>query len=494
MAKPKKKQGMRIPYIVDDLGNTYDRHAIDVRPHSPYVPPLKCKGCGIPVSARSSNADDPDSRSSHYFKLPGRDHAPTCTYDLKRRGKHLVDTSQGTVIRRDGQWRLKCPPLERPGTRGATKGPSGPARPPWGGGGSGTRPTSKLRGPAIASARRILQLLEDFAHDPEAVAEFAAVAPGGQQNIPWDEFCFGRGRVDQLAQALIDGSARQIPHAVWGPASTTDAVAGKTGESYVVKYVARNPVTVDGRRIKLQVALRCKNPEWIAVASRSGQFLGYGYWTLFPADLAKAGERGWIELQLWVKEPWQAERWDVSETPSVLPTPRRRPPSAGPVTVPSSGQVPTRPLDRDPADVPDLAPAPATATDPPPRDSTSLPARRQPADLDSTPVSTHAREGDDGDPDRSEPVHEQGSTVAPTPDNVKEPAPPRTVADSTPSTQHGPPATAQPPQPSGPPPGRQNGGIPFPPPPSHPPAVAPPPSPGVRRPQVRRWLDRLRRR
>ncbi|MFJ7201619.1 MULTISPECIES: hypothetical protein [unclassified Streptomyces] len=180
LAKQRKKHGMRIPYVVDDLGITYDRHANDVRPHPPYVPPLKCKGCGIPVSARSSNADDPDSRSSHYFKLPGRDHTPTCTYDLKRRGKQLVDTSQGTVIRRDGQWRLKCPPLERPGTRGGTKGPSGPARPPRGCGGGGTRPTSKLRGPAIASARRIVELLEDFGQDPEAVAEFAAVAPGGQ--------------------------------------------------------------------------------------------------------------------------------------------------------------------------------------------------------------------------------------------------------------------------------------------------------------------------
>jgi hypothetical protein len=80
-------------------------------------------------------------------------------------------------------------------------------------------------------------------------------------------------------------------------------VTGRTGESYVVKYIARNPVTIDGRRIKLQVALRCKDPEWIAAGTRSGKFLGYGYWALFPADLAKARERGTIELQLWVKEP-----------------------------------------------------------------------------------------------------------------------------------------------------------------------------------------------
>lgn len=65
-------------------------------------------------------------------------------------------------------------------------------------------------------------------------------------------------------------------------------------------YVARHPVHIEGRPVK--------------VITSTGEFLGYGYWELFPqgADWAhKAAERGWIELQLWAKEPWQVERWDT---------------------------------------------------------------------------------------------------------------------------------------------------------------------------------------
>ncbi|WP_327434794.1 hypothetical protein [Streptomyces sp. NBC_01236] len=186
MAKPKKKRGMRIPYVEDAREDTYDRHAIDVKPTPPYLKPLTCKGCGIRVSARPGNADDPDSRSSHYFKL--EPHRPTCRYDLGQRGKHLLDASGGTVVRLDGQRRLKCPPIERPATDGGVRKPPGPARPGARGGG-GPRPTSKEAGQAIASARRIVQLLDDFENDPETVAEFTATAPNGQRDIPWHEFC-----------------------------------------------------------------------------------------------------------------------------------------------------------------------------------------------------------------------------------------------------------------------------------------------------------------
>ncbi|MFB7484477.1 hypothetical protein ACFUEM_35610 [Streptomyces anulatus] len=402
------------------------------------------------MSARSSNADNSDSRSSHYFKLPGRDHAPTCSYDLKRRGGQLVEASQGTVVRRDGQWRLKCPPLERPGKRGTAKGAPGPARPTGQGGADGARPVSKLRGPAIASARRIVELLEDFGQDPDAVAEFAAVAPGGQHSIAWDEFCFGRSDVDQLAQALIDGTARQIPHAVWGPATTADAVAGRSGESYVVQYVARNPLTVDGRHVKLRVSLRCHSPEWIAVGNRSGKYLGYGYWTLFPADLTKAGERGWIELQLWVKEPWQAERWDVDDAPPVIPVARQRPPAARPTPAPADSRVPEPP--------------------------------------DQGPGSNPASAGDNQKPDRSELVQEQISATPPAPEDPMNTPPPAPPGQDAPAT------SAPPPWPGSSPPRRQNAGIPAPPLPPHPPAVAPPSLNVLRHRGIRGWLDRLRRR
>lgn len=217
MAKPKKKRGVRIPFVEDVRGEKFGRDAIDIKPHPPYAEPLKCFECGIDVHVRHGNADDPDSKSSHYVKNPGKDHGPRCPYDLERRGKELVDSSSDTVVRKDGQWRLICPPLERPSTRGAGKGEPGPA----GGRASGTGKvkTSEESGQAIASARRIVRLLEAFEQDPDAAAEFAATVPGIRRNIQWPQFCRGRADVHQLAQDLIDGTAAPIPHAVWGPVS-----------------------------------------------------------------------------------------------------------------------------------------------------------------------------------------------------------------------------------------------------------------------------------
>lgn len=98
MAKPKKKRGVRIPFVTDDRGEKFGRDAIDVKPHPPYVEPLKRFECGVDVHVRHGNADDPDSKSSHYVKNPGKDHGPRCPYDLERRGKELVDGS--TVVRK----------------------------------------------------------------------------------------------------------------------------------------------------------------------------------------------------------------------------------------------------------------------------------------------------------------------------------------------------------------------------------------------------------
>ncbi|MGW1169108.1 hypothetical protein [Streptomyces sp. NPDC002550] len=310
MAKPKKKRGVRIPWVRDSRGERFDPSAIDVQPHPPYVTPLYCDGCGSLVSARHGNADDPDSRSSHYFKR--EDHKPDCKYDLDQRGKHLVETSKSTVIRKLGQWRLICPPLQHTGSGTRTPGAPGRARPATRGG-SGKPVTSEKAGPAIASARRIVQLLNDFENDPEVVAEFAATAPNGRGDTPWEAFCYSRTTADQLAQALLkkNDAAHGIPHAVWGPASMVDAVAGKAGESYVVQYVARNPLDIDGRRVKLLVALRSTNPDWIGVGTRSG-FLGYGHWRLF--GLERARERGRIELQLWSTSPGRS--CDGTSTPA----------------------------------------------------------------------------------------------------------------------------------------------------------------------------------
>ncbi|MFJ3953660.1 hypothetical protein ACIPXV_27065 [Streptomyces libani] len=173
---------MRIPWVWDARDDAYDRSAIGIKPHPPYVIPLRCGGCDIEVSVRSANADTPDSRASHFFTMPGRKHKLTCNFDLLRRGKELVDASQGTIVRREGQWRLKCPLLARPSTRGGAKGSDPQARRPRSTGGKGKTAVSKLRGPAIASAKRIVQLLDAFKHDPETVAQFAAVAPSGQRH------------------------------------------------------------------------------------------------------------------------------------------------------------------------------------------------------------------------------------------------------------------------------------------------------------------------
>ncbi|WP_143166548.1 hypothetical protein OH786_34095 [Streptomyces atratus] len=80
--------------MMDAREDKYDRSAIDVQPHPPYVEPLKCWECGVDVHVRHGNADDLDSKSSHCVKNPGKDHGPRCPYDLERRGKELVDPSQ----------------------------------------------------------------------------------------------------------------------------------------------------------------------------------------------------------------------------------------------------------------------------------------------------------------------------------------------------------------------------------------------------------------
>ncbi len=364
MGKPQKKRGVRIPWVWDARDDEYDRSAIDIKPHPPYVIPLRCGGCGVEVSARSANADDPDSRSSHFFTMPGRKHKLTCKFDLPRRGKELLEASQHTIVRTDGQWRLKCPPLARPGTRGGAKGISTPPRPPRPTAGGGKTVVSSLRGPAIASAKRIVQLLENFKHDPETVAQFAAIAPSGRRNIPWDEFCLGPATAHQLAQKLIDGTAGQIPHAVWGPASTAGP-AGQRGDSHVVMYVARHPVLIEGRPVKVRVTVRCKVSEWIGADTSSGMFLGYGYFELFPKgeDWAhKAAERGWIELQLWAKEPWQVERWDTDGSATRRPRRPARLAPPNPAPGPSLEARPDRPM---PAQPPRPAPGPQETGCPP---------------------------------------------------------------------------------------------------------------------------------
>lgn len=472
VGKPQKKQGVRIPWVRDARDDDYDRSAIDIKPHPPYVIPLRCGGCDVQVSVRHANADDPDSRSSHFFTMPGRKHKPTCNFDLPRRGKELVDSSQGTIVRREGQWRLKCPPLARPGTRGGAKGGSTSPRPPRATGGGGKPTVSRLRGPAIASAKRIVQLLKSFKHDPETVAQFAAVAPSGRRNIPWDEFCVGPATAHQLAQKLVEGTAGQIPHAVWGPARTAGPV-GQRGDSHVVMYVARHPVLIEGRPVKVNVAVRCKSGEWIG-ADAPGEFLGYGYWELFPKGedwASKAAKCGWIELQLWVKEPWQVERWgEPGSAPPAKPKPPRRRPAPTPVSNrPTSNPAPAKPPHA--AERQEDTIQPAVRADEPTRcpdtPSTMGPETSDPGPELARPPAAQT--------DQAPNEPEQPSDVPPTPvrPDDETPAPP-TEQRSAPQAPDAPvPPPAASPQ--------------IPPPPPYPPAVAP--SPQTR---VRSWLKRLR--
>ncbi|MDF3141813.1 MULTISPECIES: hypothetical protein [unclassified Streptomyces] len=469
-AKSGKKRGVRIPEIEDDRGDPYGPSEIDRQPHPRYVPPLKCGGCGSRVGARHGNADDPDGRTSHYFKIDP--HKPNCKYDLDQRGKHLVDSSQGTVVRRPGQWRLICPPLDQLGTGGSTKQPATPARPGRARGGGGPRPTSKQTGQAIASARRIVQILNDFRQDPDVAAQFAAIAPNGQRNIPWSEFCHGRGDVDALAQALIDGTAPPIPHAVWGPASTVGA-AGRNNDSYVVMYIARQPVHIDGTAVRLRVALRSTTPEWIGATTRSGQFLGYGHWELFPADQARAQRQGWIELQLWVKQPWQVARWDTDGTtvdlPKPLPGTRPRRPPRRPVEPPSiaapSEQTPPSEQTGQPT------PPAATPTRPGASEAETAPAVRQPRQPKS-----------------------EAAAASTTGDDANTAAAEETALASTDREPAAPPASRIPPMPAQRPTLADR--IPPQPAPTWPPLPPyPPPDPGEggRRAALRRWLKRARR-
>ncbi|MFH9016133.1 hypothetical protein ACH4C6_32730 [Streptomyces sp. NPDC017943] len=386
----KKQRGVRIPWVKDALGNEYDRSEIDRQPHPRYVMPLKCGGCGTRVSARHGNADDPDGRTSHYFRLDP--HSPTCTYDLDQRGKQLSGGSAGTVVRRAGQWRLICPPLDHLGIGGhARRPPAGTVR-PVSTGGAGPRTTSRQAGQAIASARRIVQILQDFDQDPEVAEEFAAVAPDGTRNISWTQFCRGRADADQLAQSLVDGTADTIPRAVWGPVSTADAVGR---DSYVVMYVARNPVHIKDRPVRLRVAVRCNHHDWIGATTRSGQVLAYGYWKLFPDDLSRARSQGWIELQLWVKQPWQVTRWDTDGTTVELPRPVVRPRQPKP----APGRRVARPSPSPKLDVPPAASSEpeSPTTLPPAAISPPLPEERE-EPVQSTPEPPASPAGESGPP------------------------------------------------------------------------------------------------
>ncbi|MGW3850295.1 hypothetical protein [Streptomyces fagopyri] len=444
MPKPAKKRGVRIPWVTDSRGDRYGRSEIDRQPAPRYVTPLKCGGCGTRVSARHGHADDPDSRTSHYFRIDP--HTAACRYDLDQRGKQLVDQAPGTVVRKAGQWRLICPPLHHGGTGGQKPVAGGPAHPARTGG-AGPRVTSKQAGAAIASARRIVQILNDFDQDPDVAAEFAAVAPNGHRDIPWSEFCRGRADADQLAQALLDGTAAPIPHAVWGPVHHADA-AGRNHDNYVVMYQAGNPVHIDGRPVPLRVAVRSNEPDWIGASTRSGKVLGYGYWQLFPADPAKARRQGWIELQLWIKQPWQATRWDTDGTTFTLPEPRATPkPTPTPAPAPERRTPP-------PAATAPLVPAQATAAEPAGTQSSQPDARA------AEPEPILGLECD-GPPERQENAAQQ-----PTP--ASEPAP------SDPA------ALAPPPRPP----------IAVPPLPPFPPRV---PGASERRSRFARWLDSARR-
>ncbi|MEV7471794.1 hypothetical protein AB0O20_35660 [Streptomyces kronopolitis] len=89
--------------------------------------------------------------------------------------------------------------------------------------------------------------------------------------------------------------------------------------------------------------MRCKVGEWIGADTSSGMFLGYGYFELFPKGedwVHKAADRGWIELQLWAKEPWQVERWDTDGTAARPPKRRPTRPAAPKKVVPGPAPAP----------------------------------------------------------------------------------------------------------------------------------------------------------
>lgn len=88
MPRRTEKQGVPIPWVTDSRGDRYDVSEIDRQPEPRYVAPLECGGCGTRVSALHGNADNPDSRTSHYFRIDP--HTAACRCDLDQRGKQLA--------------------------------------------------------------------------------------------------------------------------------------------------------------------------------------------------------------------------------------------------------------------------------------------------------------------------------------------------------------------------------------------------------------------
>jgi hypothetical protein len=74
-------------------------------------------------------------------------------------------------------------------------------------------------------------------------------------------------------------------------------------------YVARNPVRIEDKPVRLRVAVRCDRPDWIGATTRSGQVLAYGYWRLFPSVVII--KIGYLEPELFA----MAADWKMALTP-----------------------------------------------------------------------------------------------------------------------------------------------------------------------------------
>lgn len=279
-----------VPLARDNRGETFEPSTISDSP--PYVKPLACAECGVPVKAVTESV----RRSSRglqftvkaHFSLHDRrrhDHKKTCKFafdtqagaiatefadEVKRKGPHYVlMLRQATTEGADGAPQ----PLPSPTLRMEIQ----------------PRHAGQRHDRTIQAAAAVIKLLRLFNDDPAAVAAFRARWKG--KTIRWNDFCFDVAKDFDRLDSLLQGHL-EYPIAVHGVVSSAVDTAAN-GESWVLRLESGTA------RATHTVALRSRDRRSIDFPSGT-QILGYGEWGRFTTKASRQ------EIRLWADRPGSA--------------------------------------------------------------------------------------------------------------------------------------------------------------------------------------------
>jgi hypothetical protein len=268
---------------------------------------IRCAGCGVDATWREAHprtltsGRTIDVRLHFRLRHRGSEHGPGCPYDFDRRADAVVRDLGGVIAKRGEIYQLRLPLSSLPQAANAQPGHRRPA-PELGPG----------AGPVLSAALRIVQLLEDFAHQPEASERFRAEYAG--QAISWGDFCW---HADTTARAseLVDELRRRervgYPIAVWGRARPV--VTNATGTQYVTLTRAQHGQTA--ARIRARDPRVLEGVEAARNLNTAQHVMGYGEWRAVqlgarPQNPLSANARDTaVEAALWANHPSAVACW-----------------------------------------------------------------------------------------------------------------------------------------------------------------------------------------